>query len=519
MSIYSKLFDWQKKIVDKYKDKSAYGLFLDMGLGKTPISLGFAEVNACTKLIVITINAKAYESETTSGSWKYWARQSSIPYNFFDKYSANLDSNPSMLLINYESLFERGARKTKRVTLKQILSDYIKTCKGHNVAIIVDESHKMKNLQSQQTCAIMLLKKELSRVAKNVYSYLLTGTPFTQGYVDLYSQLKMLGCEMTKGTFVDLFCVKGNRPGLLGWQQPIVGYKNLDALYELVHKYAITIKSEEVVNLPEKVFINHVCPESKEFTMLVQNKAFGKEITDTLKRHGIKLTTDVSSAFGIDDCETQPNRRYKNPFYRNIDFPDMKWLAETSGQFWLRSRQLSVGFNGNAEMSIWYDRTRLEMLKEFLSNNEDNYLLFYNFTPELLEIYSICEELGYNVDVYCGEIKSLVHYEKFAKLSESEKLVTKKNIILANFASGSTGMNWQEYNKCIIFSCPLYKDYEQGIKRIHRTGQKQTTFYHVFYSNNFLDESMNTALAQCQDYSFQMFESDLCRVQSIMDNK
>lgn len=30
--IYEKLFDWQKKLVDNYKHKKSFGLFLDMGL-------------------------------------------------------------------------------------------------------------------------------------------------------------------------------------------------------------------------------------------------------------------------------------------------------------------------------------------------------------------------------------------------------------------------------------------------------------------------------------------------------
>ena len=49
--IYEKLYTWQKNLVDKYKDRESFGLFLDMGLwlGKTPIALGFAEENNCTK--------------------------------------------------------------------------------------------------------------------------------------------------------------------------------------------------------------------------------------------------------------------------------------------------------------------------------------------------------------------------------------------------------------------------------------------------------------------------------------
>lgn len=33
MSLYQKLYDYQQNIVDKFRSKEAYGLFLDMGLG------------------------------------------------------------------------------------------------------------------------------------------------------------------------------------------------------------------------------------------------------------------------------------------------------------------------------------------------------------------------------------------------------------------------------------------------------------------------------------------------------
>ena len=47
--IYNKLYDWQKQVINENKDKKSYGLFLDCGLGKTPISLAFAEENNCEK--------------------------------------------------------------------------------------------------------------------------------------------------------------------------------------------------------------------------------------------------------------------------------------------------------------------------------------------------------------------------------------------------------------------------------------------------------------------------------------
>ena len=526
MSIYNMLYDWQQKIVDEFKKRSSYGLFLKMGLGKTPISLAFAEQNKCEKVIVITINPKAIEDETVDGSFLWWAAKSSIPYRLQNKSSSyGFTNDPSILVINYEGLVSRVAKGGPKLQLKDNIRDFIDTCKDKNVAIIVDESHKIKNLQSKQTQAVNRIKRDLMFRASNVYTYLLTGTPFTTGYVDVYSQLKLLGYPETKGTFIDEFCVKGNLPGLLGWQQPIVGYKNVEQLFRLIHRYAITMESDYVANLPEQVFIDHTTSMSKDILMFVQEKATGSDIVDTYVRHGIPA--------GYSMYEAEPKKKFNNPFYRDIGYCielgdggnhglthlNTQWLAETPGAFWLRARQLSIGFQGNNESSFWFDRRRLNQLEFFLETNEDNYLLFYNYTPELLEIYDICERLGYNIDVYCGEVKSLRHYEAYSKMSESERLIHKKNVIIANFASGSTGMNWQLYNQCIIFSVPLFKDYEQAVARIHRLGQKKTTFYHRFFQNNWLDKGMMKALNDQQEYSSAMFESDLIRIQSMFSEE
>ena len=92
-------------------------------------------------------------------------------------------------------------------------------------------------------------------------------------------------------------------------------------------------------------------------------------------------------------------------------------------------------------------------------------------------------------------------------------------MILANFASGSTGMNWQLYSKVIIASIPLYKDYAQAIKRVHRPGQKDTVFYHLFYQKNWLDLSMMKALKEQKQYSEDMYMADLERINNIMEDK
>lgn len=518
--IYETLYDWQKRIVDKFKVKHNFGLFLDMGLGKTPISLGLAEANCCTKCIVVSINAKALELETVEGSWFDWASKSSMKYELISKkYNLEFDSDRSQIyLINYESTFSRAKDKKSKIELSKRVNEFIASCKGHNVAIIIDESHKMKNLSSLQTLAINRIKRELKIRSNDVYTYLLTGTPFTTGYIDLYSQLKTLGYDETKTQFVDRFCVRGNVPGLLGWQQPIVGYQNIEKLFKTVHRYAITINSEDVMDLPDKVFINHKTEMSDDFEAFVHERLKGEKVISTMKRQHKKVDGNpMWTAFRVDEVDKRYlEHKQPNPFFRNIDYPNFEYLCESGGTFWMRSRQLSIGFQGNASSCEWFDKRRLEQLKEFLERNEDNYVLFYNYTPELLEIYDICEKLGYNVDVYCGEMKSLHYYERYSQQTDAEKLINKKNIILANFASGSTGMNWQAYNSNIVFSIPLYKDWAQALKRTHRTGQTKTVFYHLFFQTNWLDSSMRKSLDEGTTYNSDMFESDLQRVENLL---
>lgn len=511
MSVYTKLFPWQRKIVDQFKDRETFGIFLDMGLGKTPLSLAFAEINNCNKILIITLDTKVSEPEDKEGSWQYWIKSLPLSYiTVIKKVESPLIQLPTILLINYESLFIHTSKiesKKKGLSLSESIMKFINNCNNDNVAIIIDESHKMKDLQSKQTKSIMKIQR-LLKLKNKVYTYLLTGTPFTTGYVDLYSQLKALGYPEIKQTFKDRFCILGNIKGLLGWQQPIVGYRNKKELFELVHKYALTIESEEVVELPEKIIVKHVLPQSDSFYLFTNEKIpYNRLQYELVKR--TKGSTYVSAVTTLEN----------NPFYRNIAYPELKWIGDTTGIFWLRGRELSIGFQGNAEEYQWFDTHRLEELEKFLKENNDNYLIFYNFVPELVKIYEICEKLGYNIDIYSGDIKSTYFYDKYEKQDEDSRLNNHKNVIIANFATGSTAKNWQLYNKCILFSIPLFKDYRQGIKRVHRIGQHNSCIYHLFYQDNWLDQKMQEALMQGIDYNEEMFKHDLERVKGLIKNE
>lgn len=436
----------------------------------------------------------------------------------------------SVFVCNYESLFVRNAQG-KKIQLKPKILSFLQACRHQSVTLLLDESHYIKDPEAQQTLALQAIKRELMCMSSSLHTYLLTGTPFTRGFIDVFNQLKFLGCQMTKTQFKDQFCVLGNIRGLLGWQQPIVGYKNVDKLYELIHKYALTLKSEDVLKLPEQVFTEHVHEPSPYFTLLTRERLPIKTMLNINKaREEQWLTTlqenDITALIGVWEEEHEKplgsitideavrnNLSLPNPWFRNIDYPETAYLCDTPGSMWMRARQLSIGFQGNATAATWYDQTRLDDIKRLLQEHEDNYVVFYNYMPEFTELFDMCAELGYNIDVYNGYIKSIEHYTRYSNETPESRLLDKKNVILSNFASGSTGMNWQLYNQCIIVSLPTYKHWAQGIKRVHRSGSTSTVFYHIFLSRSWLDRGMWETLMNGTEYSQDMFDKALNEAQ------
>ena len=517
--IYPQLLDWQKKIINDFEDRDSFLVFLDMGLGKTPVTLAFAEAHESDKIIIISSKKKVSEGVNIKYSFFWWANQMQIKYNLYNntynfrgegvkkRQVTVTPQTKDVLLINYEALYSRKNNQE----LSDIIKDFIDSCRGLTVTIICDESHKLKTFTSVRTNSVKKIQHELKIRRNKVYTYLGTGTPFTSSYEDLYSQLKLVGWEETKGFFREHFCVLGHIMGLMEWQQPVVAFKNIDQLYHVIHRFGITIKSESVVQLPPQTFIYHNIPDTEEMTLMTCEKLKTDVIEKYIKDHNIVLPCALN--------EAKRNGKINNPFYRNINFPNPKWLAETAGVFWMRCRQLSIGFQGNTDEYKWYTKERLKQLRDLLEEEPDNYVLFYNFDPEFYEIFDICEELGYNVDVCNGSIKSEYFYQKYLNQSEGERLLNTKNIILANFGSGAEGANWQAFSKCIIFSLPVFKDWQQGLKRVHRMGQKETVIYHVFTGNNWLDLSMLDALKKQKEYDKLMFEADLKRVQDLLSPK
>lgn len=507
--LYDMLLDWQKEIVDNIQKRNlrSYGLFLDMGLGKTIVGLSLAEINKCTKVIIVSINSKAMESKDVNGSFLYWASKSDIGYErvitkeiFKKPLEAKFEVNSKdILMLNYESLYDRKNSENK---IRTEIYDFIMGCKGQNICILVDESHKIADHKSKQSKAIMEIQTLCKKVSPmHVWSFLMSGTPFTNGYISLWNQLKFLGCPLALGKFKEQFCIEEHVYGRPAYVTKIKGYKNVDILFKIVHNYAVTIDSSDVIKLPPQMFIDMTYPETRYFKLFTREKIEASVVIKENEQRDDKLPNEYLNPI-LDSFKKSASKRVTNPYYRNIDFPSMDYICDTTSEFWIRSREMSIGFVGNSEEYIWYDTTRIDMLRDFLKTYKDNYILFYSFTPELIEIYNVADSLGYNISIYSGAIKDMESYDNL----DSEK----PTIVIGNWQSMSTGMNLQKFNKVIIFDYPVYRDWAQGLKRVHRIGQKaDRVIYYIMCQDNFLDKGMKESLEEKIDYTKDMFKNDL----------
>lgn len=105
--------------------------------------------------------------------------------------------------------------------------------------IIIDESIKIKNLESKRTQRCL----ELSKMTK--YKLILNGQPLTRDLLDLYAQMQFLDpriLRMSLGEFKNTFCryttvTKTISSSRSYTKEFITGYENIDYLYSLIGQY------------------------------------------------------------------------------------------------------------------------------------------------------------------------------------------------------------------------------------------------------------------------------------------
>lgn len=421
------LFPHQEKALAETEQFNKVGYFLDMGLGKTFVGSEKA-IKGLKDTNILLVCQKSKIDDWVDHFIQYYADKTRI-YDLTNKKSMELfweELNSDIFpqcrtaIINYELIFRRP--------------DLLKL---EHFTMMLDESSMITNPSAKRTKFIHKMKPD------NVI--LLSGTPTGGKYEKLWSQLRLLGWNISKDLFYRQYVVQEWIEDGSGFKMPvIVGYKNVDRLKDKLKQHGcIFMKTEEVFDLPEKITVPVVVSNTKEFRYFMRNS--------------IVTLPDGTELIG----DNTLNKR-------------------------LYARQLCGQ----------YSTAKLAAFQSLVESTDDRLIVFYNFNDELYKMKSIVETLEKPISIVNGSVKDLDAYENKTD-----------SVTFVQYQAGSKGLNLQKANKIIYFTLPQgSEDFEQSMKRIHRIGQKNNCFYYLLMVKNSVEEDILNTLKMRKDYDDELFK-------------
>ncbi|WP_330616983.1 DEAD/DEAH box helicase [[Clostridium] symbiosum] len=345
--------------------------------------------------------------------------------------------NPSVQIVgvvNYETAFRR---------------DWL--LKLQDFTLMLDESSLITNENAKRSKFILKMNPESV--------VLLSGTPTAGKYEKLWSQVQLLGWDITKKAFwnsyvetawIDEGCFK---------REVVVGYKHVEHLKKKLAEHgAFFMKTEEVIDLPEQIEQKIMVKPTKEYKYFIQNSYLVTKKLDAMVS-GWKTGVDV------------------------------ELVGDNSLTKMLYARQLCGQYNIE----------KLEVFEDLIFSTSDRLIVFYNFNDELEILHQIALKKTPNISVLNGQRKDLQAYHLYDD-----------SITFIQYQAGAMGGNFQKVNKIVYYTLPLGKGscdlWEQSKKRIHRIGQKKSCFYYYLLVKGSIEEKNLAALREGKELTDELFK-------------
>lgn len=228
-------------------------LFLDMGLGKTSITL-----SAINNLLfdsfeihkVLTICPLRVARNTWCDEIKKWDHLRNIKYSIVvgtekERISA-LNKKADIYIINRENV------------------DWLVNKSGYKFdfdMIVIDELSSFKNHQSKRFKSLMKIRPKVKKIVG------LTGTPSSNGLMNLFAEFKVLDLGERLGYFIGQYRNTYFKPDKTNGAI-VYSYKPLpnaeDSIYEKISDITVSMKASEYLKMPELVVSNYKVEMSED---------------------------------------------------------------------------------------------------------------------------------------------------------------------------------------------------------------------------------------------------------------
>lgn len=312
MSSIPPLWKHQIDIINKAVACGSFGIFADLGTGKTRSSIEILRnLYSAQKSFIPTliIGPSVVVENWRRELHKYAGLNDKIAVTltgpgakrvdaFLSKVGLENQKTGKIVICNYESLLMEQ--------LFGLLYDWAPQI------IIFDESHRLKNIQAKRT-------KQAIRIAdKAKHKFILTGTPILQSLLDVFSQYRILDGGETFGKnfyiFRNTYFTDKNSgmPGFKHWPDWRIKDSAFEAIQSKMFKKAMVVKKSECLDLPplvKKVIYVELSKEQemhyesmkKNFITFIDDKASTAELAIT---KALRLQQIVSGFIKTEDGVT-----------------------------------------------------------------------------------------------------------------------------------------------------------------------------------------------------------------------
>ncbi len=457
----TKPFKHQEEVLENSWKRPYYGLFMEMGLGKSKViidTIGKLKLDGEIDAVMIVAPKGVYDN---------WVKQE-IPNHLpdeFDRFVVRWQPSSSkafqddmqrlvfeimtgikFFVINVEAFSTDRGKKAAYYFLK----------KNPDNMMVIDESTTIKNRKASRTKNLL----QLSKHAK--YKRILTGSPVTKSPMDLYSQCTFLHCasldQPSYFTFQNRYAVVQKRyMGSRSFNE-ITGYRRLDELNEKLNKFSVRVLKEDCLDLPEKIYVKRNVPLTAE-----QAKLYAQ-----MKKYALAQL-------------------------------DQGQLATTSSVLTqiMRLQQICCGYlmSDAGEMKV-LDNNRLNELLAAIEECSGKIIIWCNYTHDIKEIEKALSSKygGDSVATYYGETKQ---EDRQATVDKFQDIHSPLRFFVGQPKTGGYGITLTAANTMIYYSNSYDLEIRlQSEDRAHRIGQKKAVTYIDLIVEDTIDEKIVKSLRE-----------------------
>lgn len=467
------LWGHQKEARQKAKSRDSFGLFFEVGAGKTGtcISMLRDKYNENKRIMKTLIIGPPIVME----NWKReFANFSNVPQdeililNGSGKKRLEMfrDTEAKIIITNYEVL---------SVPSMGALYEAIMLWKPE--VLVFDESHRIKDYKAKRT------KKAIQLADKADYRYILTGTPVLNSLMDIFTQYRVLDQGRSFGknffTFRARYFYDKNRG--MPTQKYFPDWKTRDGaadeIKQILNESSMHITKDECLDLPPLVKKVINVPLSPR-----QQKAYNE-----MKQGFITMMNDKA-------CVAE--------------------LAITKA---LRLQQITSGhlpvesFDGSvSEIVKFKDNPRVQALSELLEDIAPAHkvIVWAVFKQNYDDILEVCQKLKLPTVEVTGRVSPAQKQHNVDAFNNDDSI----RVLVGHPGSGGIGINLVAASHAIFYSRNFSLEYDiQAEARNYRGGsERHTKVTRIdLVAPGTIDELVSKSLASKQEISYQVLHDNM----------